>query len=61
MTKPKTKPKAATRPKARQARAQAIGACTVQISRGTRYQARPHYRNAAGAYGCHDRSDHDCY
>src|SRR5882672_8150534 len=40
---------------------QAIGACIVQISRGTRYQARPHYLNATDAYGCNDRSDHDCY
>jgi hypothetical protein len=40
---------------------QAIGACIVQISRGTRYQARPDHRNAADAYGCNDRSDHYCY
>src|SRR5882724_5258981 len=40
---------------------QAIGACIIQISRATQYQARPHHRNAADAHGCNDRSDHDCY
>src|SRR5258705_3055590 len=50
------------RPKDRQARStQTIGACTVQVSRETRYQARPHHRNVADADGCNDRSDHDCY
>src|SRR5258705_12577899 len=50
------------RPKDRQARStQTIGACTVQVSRETRYQARPHHRNVADADRCNDRSDHDCY
>jgi hypothetical protein len=50
------------RPKDRQACiTQAIGARIVQISRGTRYQARPHYRYAAAADGCNDRNDHEGY
>jgi hypothetical protein len=55
MTKPKSKPKAATRltvRKDRQARvSQAIGASIIQTSSKTRYQARPHHRDATDVYG----------
>ena len=64
MTKPKSKPKAATRSTARKtakpASRKRSAPASSRSAAQTRYQARPHHRNAADAGGRYDRSDHDC-
>ena len=65
MTKPKSKPKAATRSIARKTAksrlAQAAGTCIVQDKSGARYQARSHHCDAADTCRGNHRGDHDGY
>ena len=63
MTKPKSKPKAATRSTARNDQqvqvSHAIRACIIKDGDAARHQARPHHRDAADAGWRDDRGDHD--
>ena len=65
MTKPKSKPKAATRSTARKtakpASRKRSAPASSRLGSRTRYQARPHHRDAADACGRNDRSHHDCH